>query len=250
MTTVSIPGANVVVTGGTRGIGRAITLGLARAGANVVTCYGRDDEAADRLSRDLKETDGTHAVVNADVSDPEQITRLIDACRAELGTLDAVVHNAGTISHIPFGELEPREWHRLIDTNLTAAYLLTQQALPLLSARSSVVYVGSKAALVGIPLRSHYTAAKAGLLGLARSLSKELGPAGVRVNVVAPGIVDTTEPGAPRDEGMDRRLEEYVRRSPLGRLGAPQDIADVVLFLVSDLSRFVTGEVLNVDGGL
>ncbi|MDH2427188.1 SDR family NAD(P)-dependent oxidoreductase [Sphaerisporangium sp. TRM90804] len=250
MSGIRLDGSNALVTGGTRGIGRSVVLGLARAGANVVTCYSGDTEAAARLERDLEETEGKHHVVRADVSDPAQIAGLAADCRARFGTLQIVVHNAGVISHVPFAKLARKEWDRVLDTNLSAAYHLTQETLPLLSDGSSVIFVGSKAALVGIPLRAHYTAAKAGLIGLARSLSKELGPRGIRVNVVAPGIIDTVEPDAAPDEGMDQRLEEYRRRSPLGRLGRPEDVANVVVFLSGDQAAYITGETVNVDGGL
>ncbi|GAB2953424.1 SDR family NAD(P)-dependent oxidoreductase [Nonomuraea fastidiosa] len=243
-------GANALVTGGTRGIGRSVVLHLARAGANVITCYRSDDEAAGRLEGELKETEGTHHVLKADVADPAQVTRLVAECRSRYGSLRTVVHNAGVISHVPFAALDGEEWHRVLDTNLSSAYYLTREVLPLLSEGSSVIYIGSKASLVGIPLRAHYTAAKAGLMGLARSLSKELGGKGIRVNVVAPGIIDTVEPGDAADAALDQRLEEYRKRSPLGRLGRPEDVAHVVAFLAGDGAAYITGETVNVDGGL
>lgn len=250
MTWIQLSGVNALVTGGTRGIGRSVVLGLARAGANVITCYGKDVEAAADLERELKDIGGTHAVLQADVGSPEQVAQLAAECRTRLGGLQIVVHNAGVISHVPFQTLTGQEWGRVLDTNLTAAYHLTRETLPLLSEGSSIVFVGSKAAMVGIPLRAHYTAAKAGLVGLARSLAKELGPRGIRVNVVAPGIIDTVDPDSAPDEALDQRLEEYRRRSPLGRLGRPEDVANVVIFLSSGLAAYITGETVNVDGGL
>ncbi|MER5648143.1 SDR family NAD(P)-dependent oxidoreductase [Streptosporangium sp. NPDC002524] len=241
-----LDGKNVLVTGGSRGIGRAVALGLAQEGCNVVTCYRADKEAAGRLESDLAATPGRHSVVQADVSRPEDVNALIDECRGTLGSLDVVVHNAGAISHVPFADLELDEWHRILDTNLTGMYLVVRGALPLMSAGGSVIAIGSKAAMVGVPLRTHYTASKAGELGLARSLSKELGPRGIRINVVAPGIINTDAAADLSPEHARR----YRTMTALGRLGEPEEVADVVLFLSSDRSRYMTGETVHVDGGI
>lgn len=244
--TFYLDGKNALVTGGTRGIGRAVALGLAREGCNVVACYRGDEMAARRLETELEGTSGKHRVVQADVSRPGDVDRLIDECRASLGSLDVIVHNAGAVSHVPFTELEPGEWHRIIDTNLTGMYLVVRGALPLASEGASVVVVGSKAAMVGVPLRAHYTASKAGVLGLARSLCKELGPRGIRVNVVAPGIIATDAAAGLSEEQAQR----YRSMTSLGRLGEPEEVADVVLFLAGERSRYMTGETVHVDGGI
>nr|WP_227023070.1 SDR family oxidoreductase [Actinomadura rubrobrunea] len=234
----------MLVTGGTRGIGRAITLAFARAGATVLTCHRQDGPAVDSLVKELAETPGDHRVVKADLGKPADVDRLIGECRSHLGTLDVVVNNAGAISHVPFERLEVDEWRRVLDVNLTAAYLVVQKALPLLAAGASIINVGSKVAGVGLPLRAHYTASKAGLVGLTRSLCKELGPKGYRVNLVAPGPVETEEEVSPETR------ERYQRLTALGRLGQPADIAGAVLFLASDLGAWISGETLNVDGGI
>lgn len=241
---LELAGKRALVTGGTRGIGRGIVLELARAGVDVVTCHRQDSDAVDSLARELKQIGGDHHVVKADVGDPDDVARLVEECRTRLGGLDVVVNNAGVISHVPFGELPLEEWRRVLDTNLTAAYYVIQQALPLLGAGASIVNVGSRVATVGIPLRAHYTAAKAGLVGLTRSLCKELGSRGIRVNLVAPGPVETEE------EVPEQVRERYRHLIALGRLGTPQEIAGTVLFLASDLAGFVNGETINVDGGI
>jgi 3-oxoacyl-[acyl-carrier protein] reductase len=237
---------NVLVTGGTRGIGLAIVRGLSAAGANVVTCYRQDEDAAARLENELKETGGYHHVIKADISDPEEAERLVAECRTRLGSLDVLVNSAGTISHIPFADLPLAEWHRVIDTNLTAVAYLIQRALPLMTSGGSIINIGSRVATVGVPMRAHYTAAKAGLIGLTRSLCKELGPAGIRVNVVAPGVIGTEEAASLPAEVLAR----YRSITALGRLGQPEEVAGVVLFLASDLSAYVTGESIHVDGGI
>jgi NAD(P)-dependent dehydrogenase (short-subunit alcohol dehydrogenase family) len=240
---IDLTGRNVLLTGGTRGIGLSISLALARAGANLVTCYRSDEQAAQRLTKQLADLPGTHHVVAADMGEPAGIDQVVEAARTRLGGLDAVVHNAAAISHVPFTELSLAEWRRVVDTSLTGAFLLTQRALPLLGPGSSVIHVGSKVALIGLPQRAHYTAAKAGLIGLTRSLAKELGPQGIRVNVVAPGIVEG-------DGLSDEKRARYQRLTALGRLGDASDIAGAVLYLASDLSSYVTGETLHVDGGI
>lgn len=238
-------GRRILLTGGTRGIGRAIALAFAREGGSVVTCYRADRDAADALEIAFKELGGGHRVVRADIGAEEDVARLLAVCQDELGGLDAVVHNAGAISQVPFDQLTAREWHRVVDTNLTGAFLVAQHSLPLLSVGSSIVFVGSKVAAVGVPLRAHYTAAKAGLTGLARSLCKELGPRGIRVNVVAPGVIETEEAAKLPPEVYRR----YQAISSLGRLGEVTEVAAAVLFASSQSAGYLTGEVINVDGG-
>jgi 3-oxoacyl-[acyl-carrier protein] reductase len=241
---VDLTGKKALVTGGTRGIGRAVTRTLAAAGADVVACYRQDGEHIDALTRELQETGGEHHLVRADVSDPAQVDSLLAECGRRYGALDVVVNNAGVISHEPFERLAVAEWHRVLDTSLTAAYLVVQKALPWLRSGASVVNVGSRVATVGIPLRAHYTAAKAGLIGLTRSLCKELGPRGIRVNLVAPGVIDT---GA---ELSAEARARYEGMTALRRLGDPADVAAVVCFLASDLAGYLTGATIQVDGGV
>lgn len=241
---ISLHGKKALVTGGTRGIGRGIVLALAAAGADVMACSRTGGEQVEDLARELKETGGQHHLVRADVSRPADIEALVADARARFAGLDILVNNAGGISHVPFAELSLAEWRRIVDTNLTSAFYLTQRALPLLGPGASIVNVGSKVALVGIPQRSHYTASKAGLIGLTRTLAKELGPQGIRVNVVAPGVTATEAELAPQV------VERYSAMTALRKLGTVEQIASVVLFLASDQAGYVTGEVINVDGGI
>ncbi|WP_018681698.1 SDR family NAD(P)-dependent oxidoreductase [Actinokineospora enzanensis] len=247
---LGLKGRKALVTGGSRGIGRGVVTALAAAGVDVVTCYRQDSAAVDSLRHELKETGGQHHVLRADLARPEQITELLAETRDRLGGLDLVVNNAGAISHVPYAELSIEDWHRVVDTNLTAAHLVIQGALPLLGPGSSVVNIGSKSSEVGIPLRAHYTATKAALRGLTRSLAKEFGDRDIRFNVLALGVIETE---AFDEMPADRRavlLDRYRGKTALGRLGTPAEVAGAVLFLASDLSRYVTGATIHVDGGI
>ncbi|MGI5377690.1 SDR family NAD(P)-dependent oxidoreductase [Streptomyces sp. CA-251387] len=243
-------GKKLLVTGGTRGIGRGIVLAAARAGADVLTCYRQESEYVESLRRELKETGGDHHVVRADVGEIAEVDGLVEEAQNRYGRLDGIVNNAGTITHIPFAELPAEEWSRVLDTNLTASYRVIQQALPLLGAGGSIVNIGSRGAAAGIPLRAHYTAAKAAMIGLTRSLAKELGGKGIRVNVVAPGVIETEAFGAMPAERAEGLRATYSQKTALARLGTVEELAAPVLFLLSDLSAYVTGETLNVDGGI
>ncbi|POX42883.1 short-chain dehydrogenase [Streptomyces sp. Ru73] len=246
----ALRGKKLLVTGGTRGIGRGIVLAAAHAGADVLTCYRQESEYVESLRRELKETGGNHHVIRADVGETAEVDRLVKEAGDRYGRLDGVVNNAGTITHIPFAELPAEEWSRVIDTNLTAAYRVIQQALPLLGPGGSIVNIGSRGAAAGIPLRAHYTAAKSAMIGLTRSLSRELGGKGIRVNVVAPGVIETEAfAGMPAERAEGLRAT-YAQKTALARLGTVEELAAPVLFLLSDLAAYVTGETLNVDGGI
>lgn len=241
---ISLSGRKALVTGGTRGIGRGIVLALAEAGADVLACYRDDGAHVERLARELKEIPGDHHLVRADIADHDQVAALTDECRRRFGRLDIVVNNAGVISHEPIERLAVDEWRRVLDTNLTGAFLVVQAVLPLLGTGASIVNVGSRVATVGIPLRAHYTAAKAGMIGLTRSLAKELGPRGIRINLVAPGVIATEKELSAEIRGR------YEQMTALRRLGTPQDVAAAVRFLASDEAGYLTGATIDVDGGI
>ncbi|ASO19717.1 SDR family NAD(P)-dependent oxidoreductase [Actinoalloteichus hoggarensis] len=247
---LNLKGKKALVTGGTRGVGRGVVLALAKAGVDVVTCHRQESEAVASLERELKEIGGNHRVVLADLAEPTQIAELLDEAGKHLGHLDLVVNNAGAISHVPYGDLDLAEWRRVIDTNLTASHLVIQHALPLLSEGASVISIGSKSSEVGIPLRAHYTATKAALRGLSRSLAKEFGKKGYRFNVLALGVIETEALHAMPAEQRELMVQRYSDKTALGRLGKPEEVAGAVLWLASDLSRYVTGATIHVDGGI
>ncbi|MFI9388405.1 SDR family NAD(P)-dependent oxidoreductase [Kutzneria sp. NPDC052558] len=247
---LGLHGRKALVTGGSRGIGRGIVTALAAAGVDVITCYQRESPAVESLRHELKETGGQHHVLLADLTRPEQVGELLDECRQRFGRLDLVVNNAGAISHVPYGELSIQDWNRVVDTNLTAAHLVIQGALPLLGPGSSVINIGSKSSEVGIPLRAHYTATKAALRGLTRSLAKEFGDREIRFNVLALGVIATDALDEMPADRRDALVQRYRGKTALGRLGTPAEVAGAVLFLASDLSRYVTGATIHVDGGI
>lgn len=241
-----LAGKKALVTGGTRGIGRAIVLALAAQGVSVAACYQQESEAVSSLKEELKRYDTESYVFQADVSSKEDIEHLSKSVRQNFGQLNILVNNAGVISHIPLAAMELEQWQQVINTNLTSLYLVIHATQDLLVEGGSIINIGSAVAAVGVPARVHYTAAKAGVIGFSRSLCKELGPRGIRVNVIAPGIIDTRQA-----EGLSKEQRaRYASMAALGRLGHPDDIANVALFLSSDLSRFVSGTTINMDGGI
>jgi NAD(P)-dependent dehydrogenase (short-subunit alcohol dehydrogenase family) len=243
---LELDGKHALVTGGSRGIGRACVLALARQGVSVAAVYRRESEAVETLARELDCIGAGSYVVQADVADPDAVASMVDGARGRFGTIEILVNNAGVVSHALLADLDLAEWHRVLDTNLTALFLVTQAVVEAMPEGGSIVNIGSGVALRGMPARAHYAASKAGAIGFSRALAKELGPRGIRVNLVAPGIIETDQVSGLTPEGRTR----YEKLAALERLGRPEEIADVVLFLASDLSRFVTGQTINVDGGI
>lgn len=243
---LNLAGKHALVTGGSRGIGRAIALALAEQGVSVAACYHTESEDVRSLAAELERYRNGSYVVQVDISSKESVARMAESVRQRFGKLNILVNNAGVISHIPLAAMEFDQWQQVIATNLTSLYLVTHATQSMLVEGGSIINVGSAVATVGIPARTHYTASKAGVVGFSRSLCKEMGPRGIRVNVIAPGVIDTHQAA-----GLSaQQRERYASMAALGRLGQGDDIAGVALFLASDLSRFVSGTTINVDGGI
>ncbi|MEV8635675.1 3-oxoacyl-ACP reductase family protein [Streptosporangium sp. NPDC051023] len=241
-----LKGKRVLVTGGTRGIGRAIVLAFAAGGATVHTCGRTEGEAAAALRADLAGYGGDHAVHAADVAVPAQCRLLVAAATEALGGIDVLVNNAGVVSHHTLDDLDGDEWSRVIDTNLRGTFEVTKAALPSMGEGGSIINIASAVAMIGMVARTHYTASKAAIYGFTRSLCKEAGPRGIRANVVAPGIIETDQAAGLTGDVRKR----YEALAALGRLGTPEDVADVVVFLAGDAARFVSGQTIVVDGGI
>ena len=243
---LDLGGKRALVTGGSRGIGRAIVLGLARGGAKVAACYNRESDDVERLRAELAQIDADSYLTQADISDPASVQQFVADAQERFGGLEIVINNAGVVSHRMLDQLELEEWHRVIDTNLTAIYLVAKAAAPLMGDGGSIVNITSAVAMRGMPGRTHYISSKAGVIGITRALCKELGPRGIRVNALAPGIIETDQTSDLDEAGRQR----YSGLAALKRLGGPEEIADVALFLSSDHASFVSGVTLNVDGGI
>jgi 3-oxoacyl-[acyl-carrier protein] reductase len=235
----SLEGKLALVTGGSRGIGRAIALELGRAGAEVVVGYrtGRDDAEA------VAEEIGGRAV-EADVSDAESAAALVEAA----GDVDVLVNNAGLTRDGLLVRMSDEDWRTVIDTNLSSVfYTCRAAARPMMRKRSgSIVNISSIVGVHGNWGQTNYAASKAGIIGFTKSLARELGSRNVRANVVAPGYVTTQL----TDVLPEEATQAMLTNTPLGRLGDPEDVAGAVRFLCSDAAKFVTGDVLLVDGGL
>jgi len=242
---VRIEGSVILVTGSSRGIGRAIALEAARRGAaGVVVNYLRSREAAERVAAEIRRLGSDALVVGADVSRWEEARRLVGAAVESWGRVDVVVNNAGILEPKPFHEMEPRDWQRMVEVHFYGALNVARAALPYMieKRRGVIVNISSVLGLRPEPLASHYSAAKAALIAWSIAAAKELAEYGVRVFAVAPGGVDTDMARAWGD--MDWVEEEI----PLARLARPEEVARLVLDAVEN--PYVTGDVLTVTGGL
>jgi len=235
----TLEGKTALVTGGSRGIGRAIAVELARAGATVTLSYRSGKDEAEEVAR---ETGGR--AVQADVSQPGQAKELVGAA----GDLDILVNNAGVTRDGLLARMSEEDWSDVIETNLGGVFHTCRAAVRGMMKRraGSIVNISSIVGLHGNPGQTNYSASKAGIIGFTKALARELGNRGIRANVVAPGYVDTRLTQVIADE----MRELMLANTPLGRFGTPEDIAGAVRFLCSDEASFITGEVLLVDGGL
>jgi 3-oxoacyl-[acyl-carrier protein] reductase len=243
---LGLTGRTALVTGGTRGVGRATVLALARAGVRVVSCYREEHDRVEALRRELADLGAGHELVRADLAQPGAVDALMDTVERRLGRLDLVVNNAAVSVRGPFTAVSMDDWQRLADTNVTAVARVLQRAVPLLGPGSSVVGLGSRAAEVGIQDLVHYNGTKGAVAAMHRSLARELGRRGIRVNMLVLGVIETEM----LSDVPPHRRARYADGIALGRLGRPEDAAGAVLWLASDLSRYVTGATITVDGGL
>lgn len=237
-----------IVTGGSRGIGRAISIELARRGARVVVNYNRRADAAEEVVAAIEALGGQAMAFQADVSWLEQAQRLVQATLEAYGALHVLVNNAGVTRDRLIMMMTEEDWDTVLRVDLKSLFNMCKAAArPMIRQRyGRIINISSVAGIAGQAGQTNYAAAKAGVIGFTKSLAKELGPRGITVNAVAPGLIPTDLTADLPDE----LREEAIRRTPLGRVGKPEEIAYAVAFLASDEAAFITGVTLPVDGGL
>lgn len=244
---MDLTGKTAIVTGGSRGIGRAICIELARHGANVVFSYAGNAAAADETVK-LVEAEGVAArSVKGDVTSADSAKELVEAAR-ELGGVDILVNNAGITRDKLAARMSEEDFDAVIATNLKGAFLMTKAVLrPMMRAKSgSIVNMASVVGIMGNAGQANYAASKAGLIGMTKSVAREVAAAGIRVNAVAPGYIETDMTAA-MPEAAQQAMCSMI---PAARAGKPEDVARAVAFLVSDDAAYITGQVLAVDGGM
>ena len=242
-----LKGQVAIVTGESRGIGRATTLALATEGANVVVIYARSSDAAEEVVSEIVAAGGSGIALQADVSQAEEVDTLIKKVMEKWSRIDILVNNAGITRDGLLLRMKPEDWQSVIDLNLTGVFLCTRLVSKIMLKQKSgrIINVASVTGQMGNPGQANYSAAKAGVIGFTKTVAKELANRGITANVVAPGFIAT-------DMTKDlKNSEEIIKFIPLGRYGKPEEVAGTIKFLAADAAaNYITGQVFNVDGGM
>ncbi len=244
---MSLEGKVALVTGGSRGIGAATVRLLCREGARVALNFHRSSEAAERLREELRELPGEVHLFPFDVADPDQVKAEVARIGEELGPVELLVNNAGQRVDGLVLRMSDEDWERALRVNLTGAFNVTRAVLRQMAPlrRGAIVNVSSVAGVVGSVGQAGYAAAKGGLIAFTKTLAEEYGPRGIRANAVVPGIIETA-----MTENLPQELRQrYLAQIPLGRFGKPEEVAEVILFLLSDRASYISGAVISVSGG-
>ncbi|MFC7442415.1 3-oxoacyl-[acyl-carrier-protein] reductase [Laceyella putida] len=241
-------GKTAVVTGGSRGIGRAIATALAEAGADVAIFYAGNHAAAEETMQAVKATGRQGLALKVDVSDSQQVDAAMKEVQSTFGRIDILVNNAGITRDNLLMRIKEEDWDQVINTNLKGVFLCTKAVIrPMMKQKSGrIINISSVVGLAGNPGQANYVAAKAGVIGLTKTTAKELASRGITVNAIAPGFI-TTDMTAVLDEELKKQMLSEI---PLGFFGEPRDIAEAVKFLASESGRYITGQTIQVDGGM
>ncbi len=234
-----------IVTGASRGIGREVAKELAESGITVIANYNKSEEEAKKLQQELEEQNFKLEIVKADVSKREDVKKLVEYTIEKYGKIDILINNAGISEYKLFTDETDEDWDKLINTNLYSAFAMSQEVIPTMvhNKKGCIINISSIWGIVGGSLEVLYSISKAGLDGMTKALAKELGPSNIRVNSIAPGMINTKM----NSKFTEKEIEEIKEEIPLERLGNPQDIAKCVKWLIDD--NYTTGQVISINGG-
>lgn len=237
----------VIVTGASRGIGKACARAFGKSGADVIINYTKSKEKAEEVCEEISKLGGRALPFCADVADRKAVDEMIAFAHSNFGSISTLVNNAGIAEQIMFCDITEEKWDRMFAVDVKGVYNCIQAALPDMIHNKSgrIINISSMWGITGASCEVHYSAAKAAVIGMTKALAKELGPSGITVNAIAPGVISTEMNGNISEEIMSELKEE----TPIGRIGTPEDIAETALFLASPQASFITGEVISVNGG-
>lgn len=243
-----LKGKNAIITGGVRGIGKAIAEEFCKNGANVVISYRSNEDAAKKAVADLEQYGTKVITVKGDIADPNHAEELVKITKENFGTVDILVNNAGITKDMLLMKMSPEDFTSVIDTNLNGTFYCTKAVTPVMVKQKSgrIINLSSVVGVKGNPGQVNYSASKAGIIGLTLSAAKELGRRNITVNAIAPGFIDTEMTEVLTDAQKAKMLEVVS----LGRLGKPEDVARTAVFLASESGAYITGQVIGVDGGI
>lgn len=243
-----LKGKTAIITGGSRGIGRAIALELADEGADIAFNYLKSEDKALEVKKEIESRGRKVLVFKADVKDYAAVKRMVDETEERFGRLDIIINNAGILKDKALMLMEIADWEEVISTNLSGAFNLIKASIVkfMKKREGNIINITSIAGLKGTPRQVNYSASKAGLVGLTKSLAKEVASYNIRVNAIAPGYIDTDMVKGLKEDYK----KELLKNIPMNRFGMPEEVAKVAAFLASDKSRYITGQVISIDGGL